>query len=45
MPPAQFDEYARQAKKLGFRNVASGPMVRSSYEADRQAHEAAMLPS
>lgn len=45
VPPAQFDAYARQAKELGFRNVASGPMVRSSYEADRQAHEAAMLPS
>lgn len=43
--PARFDEYARQAKAMGFRNVASGPMVRSSYEADRQAHEAALEPN
>lgn len=34
--PSQFDEYARQGTVMGFRNVASGPMVRSSYMADRQ---------
>ena len=32
--PARFDEYARLARELGFRSVASGPLVRSSYLAD-----------
>ncbi len=31
--PDDFDWYARQAEALGFRYVASGPMVRSSYKA------------
>ncbi len=35
--PTQFDEYARIAKDLGFTHVASGPLVRSSYHADKQA--------
>ena len=35
--PEQFAEFERIALGLGFRNVASGPMVRSSYHADRQA--------
>lgn len=35
--PQQFDIYAAEAKKLGFTHVASGPLVRSSYHADRQA--------
>jgi lipoic acid synthetase len=35
--PAQFDEYGEIAKKLGFKQVASAPMVRSSYHADIQA--------
>ncbi len=35
--PAQFDRFAEQAKSLGFSNVASGPLVRSSYHADLQA--------
>lgn len=35
--PEQFKVYADIAKKLGFENVASGPMVRSSYHADLQA--------
>lgn len=36
--PEQFEEYARRGQALGFRNVASGPMVRSSYMAERQFH-------
>ncbi len=36
--PAEFDGYAALAKKLGFTHVASGPLVRSSYHADKQAH-------
>jgi lipoic acid synthetase len=32
--PAQFAEYGRTAREMGFVHVASGPMVRSSYHAD-----------
>jgi len=39
VPPEQFTEFERIALDLGFKNVASGPMVRSSYHADRQAAE------
>ncbi len=35
--PRQFDRYADIAKKLGFQQVASAPLVRSSYHADLQA--------
>jgi lipoic acid synthetase len=34
--PAEFDELAGVARELGFKNVASGPLVRSSYHADQQ---------
>ncbi|MCK5478069.1 MAG: lipoyl synthase [Methylococcales bacterium] len=37
--PEQFDKYAETAKALGFKNVASAPLVRSSYHADLQAKE------
>lgn len=37
--PAEFDEYAVLAKKMGFKQVASAPMVRSSYHADEQVRE------
>ncbi len=37
VPPQQFAEFERIALEIGFRNVASGPMVRSSYHADQQA--------
>jgi lipoic acid synthetase len=40
--PAQFDRYAAAAEEMGFSNAACGPMVRSSYHADRQAQEAGM---
>ena len=36
VPPAEFDEYGDIAKELGFKSVASGPLVRSSYHADKQ---------
>ena len=36
--PAEFDELYRIGMELGFKHVASGPMVRSSYHADLQAH-------
>lgn len=35
--PQQFAEYAAIARQLGFRQVASAPLVRSSYHADLQA--------
>ena len=35
--PDEFAELAEIAKQLGFSQVASGPMVRSSYHADQQA--------
>jgi len=35
--PAEFIELGEHAKSLGFRHVASGPLVRSSYHAERQA--------
>ncbi len=35
--PAEFKELGKIAEELGFKNVASGPMVRSSYHADKQA--------
>ena len=35
--PAEFDQLGEFARELGFLNVASGPMVRSSYHADLQA--------
>lgn len=35
--PEEFDALRRRGEALGFANVASGPMVRSSYHAERQA--------
>lgn len=35
--PREFDELGLYAESLGFNNVASAPMVRSSYHADLQA--------
>ena len=40
--PGEFDELRREGEALGFRHVASGPLVRSSYHADEQ-HAAASL--
>ena len=36
--PEEFDLLASEAASMGFSNVASGPMVRSSYHADLQAN-------
>ncbi|HBF08155.1 MAG: lipoyl synthase [Gammaproteobacteria bacterium] len=35
--PETFQMYAKEAREMGFTQVASGPMVRSSYHADLQA--------
>ena len=36
--PEEFDYYKNLAVEFGFLEVAAGPMVRSSYRADRIAH-------
>ena len=38
--PAIFEGYAREAHRMGFSHAACGPLVRSSYHADQQAHGA-----
>jgi lipoic acid synthetase len=38
--PDVFKMYEAEAKKMGFTGAACGPMVRSSYWADQQAHSA-----
>jgi lipoic acid synthetase len=35
--PTEFAELGRSGRAMGFVNVASGPLVRSSYHADQQA--------
>ncbi|WP_461517811.1 lipoyl synthase [Porticoccus sp.] len=35
--PDEFAEYAEYGRSIGFSQVASGPLVRSSYHADKQA--------
>jgi lipoic acid synthetase len=34
--PEEFDELAEAGRRLGFRHVEAGPLVRSSYHAERQ---------
>jgi lipoic acid synthetase len=38
--PTIFDQYRDWAERLGFKNAAIGPLIRSSYHADRQADQA-----
>jgi lipoic acid synthetase len=38
--PERFQAYKRAAREMGFAHAACGPLVRSSYHADLQAHEA-----
>ena len=40
--PAEFDQLREAGEAMGFKHVASGPLVRSSYHADEQ-HAAATL--
>jgi lipoic acid synthetase len=37
VPPVEFDALGDYAKEIGFTHAACGPMVRSSYHADKQA--------
>lgn len=36
--PSEFEELREFGEALGFQHIASGPLVRSSYHADKQAH-------
>lgn len=36
--PEEFEEYKQLADEIGFQRAACGPLVRSSYHADQQAH-------
>src|SRR6202011_1219072 len=38
VPPEEFDGLAVLARSLGFKQVASGPFVRSSYHAEEMVH-------
>ena len=41
--PDTFKMYAEEANKMGFVHAACGPLVRSSYHADEQAHAAGVF--
>jgi len=41
VPPAEFDELKAIGEALGFRHVEAGPLVRSSYHAERHSRGAA----
>lgn len=41
--PAQFKRFEEGAHALGFAHAACGPLVRSSYHADQQAHDAGVV--
>jgi len=41
--PAIFKMYEEEANRMGFTHAACGPMVRSSYHADVQAHHAGVV--
>ncbi|MCL4118922.1 UNVERIFIED_CONTAM: hypothetical protein GTU68_034673 [Idotea baltica] len=40
--PDTFSWFAEEGYKMGFKNIASGPLVRSSYHADKQANSVKM---
>ncbi|MGV8711051.1 MAG: lipoyl synthase, partial [Nitrosomonas sp.] len=41
--PENFKKFEQAAFEMGFSHAACGPMVRSSYHADQQAHESGLL--
>jgi lipoic acid synthetase len=41
--PDTFSMFERAARELGFSHAAVGPLVRSSYHADQQAHRAGVI--
>jgi lipoic acid synthetase len=40
--PNEFLEYSKYAKRIGFKSDACGPLVRSSYHAEKQIFETAI---
>mgnify|MGYP002351557046 FL=1 len=44
VPPEEFERWRVRALALGFREVAAGPLVRSSYRADQLAAAAERQP-
>ncbi|MDM8541409.1 lipoyl synthase [Desulfococcaceae bacterium HSG9] len=44
VPPEEFEMWAETARNMGFKAVASGPLVRSSYRADAMRVETERLP-
>jgi lipoic acid synthetase len=45
VPPAEFESLGEAARRIGFKEVASGPFVRSSYHAREMAEATASGPS
>ncbi len=43
LPPEEFDELGQIARRMGFKQVASGPFVRSSYHAEEMIRPAEVL--
>ena len=43
MHPDEFRMFEAEAARMGFANAACGPMVRSSYHADRQAMDSGVV--
>jgi lipoic acid synthetase len=41
--PDVFRMFESEAAKMGFTHAACGPLVRSSYHADQQAHAAGLV--
>jgi lipoic acid synthetase len=42
--PEEFEDLRKAGEAMGFKHVASGPLVRSSYHADEQHDAAVGLP-
>ena len=43
--PQEFEELKDEGENLGFKHIASGPLVRSSYHADEQHTASTLLPT
>jgi lipoic acid synthetase len=44
LPPEEFEEWRKKALEMGFREVASGPFVRSSYHAQEAYQSISSAP-
>ena len=45
LPPEEFDDIAKEARALGFKEVSAGPLVRSSYHSEEFIRHLLPLPS